>query len=81
MRSAPSRFQTVERAIVAAILGLILQDGDAFDAAMPCQKRRWMSLRILGRECEGLLIRFQGLCQCLISSWWARKHPTLGPAD
>jgi hypothetical protein len=81
MRSAPSRFQTVERAIVAAILGLILQGAGRIRCDRAVPKKRWMSLRILGRECEGLLIRFQELCQCLISSWWARKHPNLGPAD
>ena len=55
MRSARSRFQTVERAIVAAIRAHPQRRATRPGRA----KKRW--LKILGRKSEGLLIRFQGL--------------------
>ena len=58
MRSARSRFQTVERAIVTAIRAHPQGAHDALDAPGP---RKKAVAKILGRKSKGLLIRFQGL--------------------
>jgi hypothetical protein len=59
--SAPPRFETVERAIAAAIPGLISQGRATRSMRRTVPKKRWSSLKMLGRECEGQFIRIQGL--------------------